>query len=47
MVMTLIAASGFNPDIPDEIVRNHHPEGKIIIPNDNFGINASHCPKKH
>jgi len=22
------------------IVRNRHPEGKIVIPNDNFGINA-------
>jgi len=28
-----------NPDIHDGVVRNGHPEGKIVIPNDNFGIN--------
>ena len=39
-VMILIVASGVNPDIPDEFVRNRHPEGKIVIPHDNFGIKS-------
>lgn len=38
--MILIVASGVNPDIPDEFVRNRHPEGKIVIPHDNFGIKS-------
>ncbi|HRK53776.1 MAG TPA: hypothetical protein PK185_07660 [Cyclobacteriaceae bacterium] len=45
-VMILIVASGVNPDIPDDSVRNHHPEGKIVIPNDNFGINTTIMNRK-
>jgi len=38
--MILIVASGVNPDIPGGFDRNHHPKDKIVIPNDNFGING-------
>jgi hypothetical protein len=38
-----------NPDNADNTVSIRHPSGKIVIPNDNFGINSrvSFLPQRH